>query len=199
MFAISRAREYSIHTCAMYSFLTQQYSCRMLDATKIKHSQLQTASIMPMLDFAVLAQDCAPWVAPQTLAAIVKTESSFNPYAIGVNGAKLSRQPANKDEAVVTAQWLIAQGYSVDLGLGQINSFNLRKYSYSVSDAFDVCKNMALSATILERDYQAAKKRGQGDQAALQTALSAYNTGSTKKGFTNGYVSRVLRNARKSP
>ena len=123
---------------------------------------------MPPIDFAVLAQVCAPWVAPQTMAAIVKTESSFNPYAIGVNGAKLTRQPANKEEAIVTAQWLIAHGYSVDLGLGQINSYNLRKYGYSVSDAFDLCKNMTLSASILEHNYQSAKKAGQGDQAAFE-------------------------------
>lgn len=154
---------------------------------------------MPAIDFAVLAQDCAPWVAPQTMAAIVKTESSFNPYAIGVNGAKLTRQPANKQEAIVTAQSLITRGYSVDLGLGQINVSNLRYYGYSVSDAFDLCKNLTLSATILERDYQAAKKTGQGDQTALHAALSAYNTGSTTKGFTNGYVSRILRNARTLP
>ncbi len=154
---------------------------------------------MPAIDFAVLAQDCAPWVAPQTLAAIVKTESSFNPYAIGVNGAKLVRQPANKEEAIVTAQWLISHGYKIDLGFGQISPANRLKYGYTVSDAFDLCKNMALSATILEHDYQAAKKAGQGDQEALQSALSAYNTGSTSKGFTNGYVHRVLHNANTLP
>ena len=154
---------------------------------------------MPAIDFAMLAQDCAPWVAPQTLAAIVKTESSFNPYAIGVNGAKLIRQPANQEEAIVTAQWLIARGYSVDLGFGQINSSNLRKYGYTVSVAFDVCKNLALSATILEHDYQVAKRAGQGDQAALQSAISAYNTGSPSKGFTNGYVYRVVQNSRTQP
>ena len=37
-----------------------------------------------MLDFMVLAQQCAPTVAPQTMAAVVQVESSFNPYAIGV-------------------------------------------------------------------------------------------------------------------
>ena len=79
---------------------------------------------MPLLDFAVLAHECAPWVAPSTLSALVKTESDFNPYAIGVNGPlKLVRQPKTKAEAVITAQQLVTQGYHIDLGLGQISPF----------------------------------------------------------------------------
>src|SRR5450759_5190016 len=72
------------------------------------------------MDFALLAHECAPWVAHQTMAAIVKTESAFRPLAIRVNGdARLTRQPETKAEAVVTAKWLMANGYSVDMGLGQ--------------------------------------------------------------------------------
>ena len=45
------------------------------------------------MDFVSLAMQCAPMVAPLTMAAIVKTESGFNPLAIGVNGgARLVRQ-----------------------------------------------------------------------------------------------------------
>ncbi|HBN8308897.1 TPA: transglycosylase SLT domain-containing protein [Pseudomonas aeruginosa] len=49
-----------------------------------------------MLDFMALAQQCAPTVAPQTMAAVVQVESSFNPYAIGVVGGRLQRQPNTK-------------------------------------------------------------------------------------------------------
>ncbi|MGP5829257.1 transglycosylase SLT domain-containing protein [Pseudomonas aeruginosa] len=49
-----------------------------------------------MLDFMVLAQQCAPTVAPQTMAAVVQVESSFNPYAIGVVGGRLQRQPKSQ-------------------------------------------------------------------------------------------------------
>ena len=41
------------------------------------------------VDFNALAQECAPQTAPATLAAIVRTESGFNPYAIGVVGGRL--------------------------------------------------------------------------------------------------------------
>jgi len=131
------------------------------------------------MDFLALSQECAPWVAPQTMAAIVKTESGFNPLSIGVNGgARLVRQPDNKAEAVATARWLIEKGYNIDLGLGQVNSSNLAKVGLSVEDAFEPCKNVAAAATILHGNFQAAKGKVQDDQAALHAALSAYNTGS---------------------
>ncbi len=152
------------------------------------------------MDFIALAQTCAPWVAHQTLAAIVKTESAFRPLAIGVNGGtKLARQPASKEEAVATANWLLERGYNIDLGLGQINSANLKKTGLTVEDAFEPCRNIAAAASILLWNYQAASKKVQGEQAALHAALSAYNTGSFTKGFSNGYVQKVVGNAGGKP
>ena len=149
-----------------------------------------------MLDFLALAQQCAPSVAPQTLAAIVRTESGFNPHSIGVNGgARLVRQPVDKAEAVATATWLVKHGYNIDFGLGQVNLANLVKLGLSIEDAFDPCKNLAAAATILHGNYQVARGQGQGEQAALYAALSAYNTGSYSKGFSNGYVQKVVNNA----
>jgi type IV secretion system protein VirB1 len=148
------------------------------------------------MDFNVLSAECAPWVAPQTMAAIVKTESQFNPLAININaGAKLEHQPASKEEAVVTAKWLIANNYNIDLGLGQVNSANLAQTNLSIEDAFDSCKNLAAAATILQWNYASASKKITGEQAALHAAISAYNTGSFTRGFNNGYVQKVLNNA----
>ena len=147
------------------------------------------------MDFAALAHLCAPWVAPATMAALVKTESAFQPLAIAINGgAHLQRPAQTTEEAVVTAKWLIAQGYSIDLGLGQINSANLARTGLSVEDAFDPCKNLAAAAQILSWNYQAAKSTILGEQAALQAALSAYNTGSLSRGIANGYVNQVISN-----
>jgi type IV secretion system protein VirB1 len=149
-----------------------------------------------MLEFVALAQECAPSVAPQTMAAIVKTESQFRPLAIGVNGgARLIRQPATREEAVVTAKRLISNGYNIDLGLGQVNSANLAKTGLSVEDAFDPCKNLAAAAWILHANYQTARAQIPDDQRALHAAFSIYNTGSMTKGFTNGYVQKVVANA----
>ncbi len=148
------------------------------------------------MDFTALATECAPWVAPQTMAAIVRTESQFKPLAININGgAKLERQPQSKEEAVATAKWLIANNYNIDMGLGQVNSVNLAKTNLSIEDAFDSCKNLAAAATILQWNYVSASKHMPNEQTALQAAISAYNTGSFTKGFKNGYVQRVVNNA----
>ena len=148
------------------------------------------------MDFIALAQECAPAVAHQTLAAIVKTESGFKPLAIGVNrGHRLERQPVNVEEAVVTAQWLIDNGYNIDMGLGQVNSANLKRVGLSVKDAFDPCKNLAAAASILQGNYEIAARQHANPQAALYAALSAYNTGSFTRGFENGYVQKVVGNA----
>ncbi|MGB7816297.1 MAG: lytic transglycosylase domain-containing protein [Methylotenera sp.] len=149
------------------------------------------------MDFNALVAECAPWVAPKTMAAIVRTESQFKPLAININGgARLERQPATKDEAAVTAKWLIANNYNIDMGLGQVNSVNLSKTNLSIEDAFDPCKNLAAAATILKWNYDSASKRVPGQQAALGAAISAYNTGSFTKGFSNGYVQKVVNNSR---
>ena len=73
-----------------------------------------------VVDFAMLAQQCAPSVAIETIAAVVTHESRSNPFAIGINGGtRISRQPANKAEAVETANKLLSMGLSIDLGLAQ--------------------------------------------------------------------------------
>ena len=146
--------------------------------------------------FHELAQRCVPDVSSHTLAAIVKTESGFNPYAIGVNkGAKLTRQPRSYQEAVSTAKSLLAKGANIDMGIAQINSANLRVVNMSVEQLFDPCMNLKASALILSRNYQGAKRIHGDGQKALQAALSAYNTGSYSRGFNNGYVRKVVANA----
>jgi len=145
------------------------------------------------MDFYDLAQQCAPWVQPQLLAQMVYHESRFKPFAIGINGKnRLSRQPANYGEAVVTAKWLIANGYNVDLGLGQINHRNLNKTGLSVEDVFVPCKNLRASGSILLWNYQAAIKKYNDPQTSVIAAMSAYNTGSFTRGISNGYVQKVL-------
>ena len=106
------------------------------------------------MEFLALADQCASFVAPHTLEAIVKTESNFDPLKIGVNGgAKLQRQPVNVEEAIVTAQWLLQNGYNIDLGLGQVNSSNFNRVGLSVTEAFDPCKNLKAAGTIFNNSF----------------------------------------------
>lgn len=147
------------------------------------------------MDFMTLGRQCAPMADPHILMAIVRTESAFRPYAIGVNGGhRLVRQPETQDEAVALATDLIGRGYSIDLGLAQINSANLSVLGLSVADAFDPCKNINAAARLFKSDYRRALSAGHAGDGALVAALSAYNTGSFTKGVHNGYVRKVLAN-----
>lgn len=127
------------------------------------------------------------------MAAIVKTESGFKPFSIGVNKSevKLIRQPANKQEAVTTAKWLISNGYNIDMGMAQINSANMKWLGVSIDDLFDPCKNVAAGAKILLNNYIDAFKKIGEPQDALRAALSSYNTGNATAGIKNGYVAKV--------
>ena len=141
-----------------------------------------------------LASQCAPNVAPQTVAAIVQTESHGRPFALNVNGSSQPPAPSDAASAAATAQRYIAAGYSVDLGLGQINSRNMRWLGLTWETVFDPCANIAALGRVLTQNYSAAIS-GRDPQTALRVALSLYNTGSTSRGFRNGYVAKVVANA----
>lgn len=138
-----------------------------------------------------LAARCAPGVAVPTMAAIVRVESGGNPLALNVNHVRVRpAMPASAPEAAALARQWMSRGFTVDLGLAQINSANLPRLGLTVEQALDPCTNLRVAATILSAGYaEAAKTRGPG-QSALQAALSAYNTGDFARGFTNGYVQR---------
>jgi len=139
-----------------------------------------------------LAQQCAPSVAVETLVSVVHTESHFNPYAIGVNAKGVAApNPSDRASAVAAARSLIARGYNIDLGLGQINSANLRWLGLSVEDAFDPCRNLAAAARVLASNYLSVARSSPSTEVAIATAMSMYNTGSRSRGFGNGYVGRV--------
>jgi len=154
-----------------------------------------------MLDFLALAQECAPNVAPQTMAAIVNVESGKNPYAIGVVGGRLERQPTNQQEAVATAKALADNGWNFSVGVAQVNRYNLPKYAVSLERAFDACTNIRIGSRILEDCYLRAAKTRPDKQAALQAAFSCYYSGNFTRGFQPdvagkpSYVEKVLANA----
>ena len=141
-----------------------------------------------------LASQCAPSVAPETVLAIIQTESSGEPFALNVNGGRQPAPQTNAVDAAATARRYVAAGYSVDLGLGQINSRNMRWLGLSWETVFDPCTNVAALARVLTTNYNAARA-GRDPQSALRVALSMYNTGSQTRGFRNGYVAKVVGNA----
>ncbi|KPB46197.1 lytic transglycosylase domain-containing protein (plasmid) [Pseudomonas savastanoi pv. phaseolicola] len=150
--------------------------------------------------FLALAMQCAPSIHPDTLTPIVKTESSFNPYAIGVSGKVLPRQPQSLDEAVLAVKKLVAEGADFSIGLGQIN-----RQHFDVSrpePVFEPCTNLRMAARELQACYVKASKADPDVQSALHKAISCYYSGNPKRGFKaepefggSSHVQRVLANA----
>src|ERR1035441_4574388 len=123
-----------------------------------------------MIDVALI-QLCAPHVAAATIERVVQTESAGDIYALNVNGYGRVRT-SSPEEAVATARSLIDEGYSVDLGLMQINSRHLTQLHLTVAQAFEPCANLKAGAQILQEAYQQATSVFGPGQRALQAALS---------------------------
>ncbi|WP_428424406.1 lytic transglycosylase domain-containing protein [Methylibium sp.] len=154
--------------------------------------------------FLALATTCAPQVDVGTARALVAVESAFNPYAIGVVGGALVRQPRHRAEAVATARALQAGGWNFSLGLAQINVRNFERLGLSTEDAFDPCANLAaMQAVLVECFTRVVPHEGAAQsvpQPVLRQALSCYYSGNFVTGFEHGYVRRVATAAaRPSP
>lgn len=149
-----------------------------------------------------LIERCAPNVHVSTMGSIVSAESGGNPVALLDNdriGKPLSQRvlrsfrPQSMEEALLLARQLIADGHSVDIGLGQVNSRNMKVLGMTVEELLDPCKNLKASEAVLLGFYEQAARSVGGGPKALEMALSAYNTGNFRAGITNGYVSRVRK------
>jgi len=147
---------------------------------------------------------CAPDVAPQTIQEIIRVESGGDPLAINVNrlpGQQTAPRPpraATAEQAAHIALGYIDAGYTVDMGLMQINSANLSWLGIELDELaiiFNPCANIAAGAAILTKFYERAAREFGAGQSALKAALSAYNTGNFSNGFSNGYVARYYDQA----
>ena len=130
---------------------------------------------------------CADLAVPaEVMHHVAKVESSFNPFAIGVVGGRLARQPRSLGEALSTARMLEQQGYNFSLGIAQVNRYNLDKQGLdSYEKAFDICPNVQAGSRILAECY------GRSGQD-WGKAFSCYYSGNFTTGFRHGYVHKVV-------
>ena len=145
--------------------------------------------------FLALTLACAPQVHSDTAHALVRVESAFNPWAIGVVGGALLRQPRHRAEALATAQSLQAAGWNFSVGLGQINIGNFARLGLTLGSAFEPCTNLAAMQTVLGECFERASSSTNGSphaQTALHRALSCYYSGNFSTGFRHGYVRKVV-------
>lgn len=138
-------------------------------------------------------EQCAPLSYKKIMKSIALRESSFNPFAINLNGAEFSkRHIRSKEEATRFLEMLKTSDVNFDAGLMQINSYHFRSggylsgMGYAYLDLLDPCKSVVMSSLILKEAHDRT-----GD---IISALSIYNTGNSKKGLENGYVEGVIKN-----
>ena len=142
-----------------------------------------------------LLGQCATHIPKPVAHAIIRTESGYNPHAIGVNFRGKSvggfKQPKNYNDAVSVATNLISAGKNIDMGFAQINSANLKMLNLSVSQVLEPCSNLKAMQYIFAKCFNSA----QGEYPLrIQKAFSCYNTGNHKNGFKNGYVKKAVNN-----
>lgn len=131
-------------------------------------------------------------VPAEVMSHVVDVESGANPYAIGVVGGQLERQPRSLAEALATVHMLDAKGYNYSLGVAQVNRANLGKYGLdSYEKAFDTCHNLAAGAQILAACYASAGGN-------WGKAFSCYYSGNFVTGYRDGYVQKVYESINRS-
>lgn len=129
-------------------------------------------------------------VPTEVMHHVVRVESSYNPYAIGVVGGRLVRQPKNLPEALATVRMLESRGFNFSIGLAQVNRHNLDKYGLDTYEkAFEPCANLSAGSKILAECYQ----RANGDWGK---SFSCYYSGNFSTGFRHGYVQKIYASVR---
>jgi type IV secretion system protein VirB1 len=153
-----------------------------------------------------LRDRCAPTAPLATLSAIVSAESIGNPNALQLDfprsllrrlqlppgTLRLTRQPNSAKQALEWIDYLNEQHVSVDVGLMQVSTDEATRRHISPAALLDPCTNIRTGWAILNDDYQTEVRAYGPGQAALQHALSRYNTGDTSRGIDNGYLAHVM-------
>ena len=129
-------------------------------------------SALPLALVLSLAAQWGQPVAPKTLAAEAVVESGLDPLAIHDNTTDRTYRPTTPAEAVEIASRLDRAGSDFDAGLMQINHRNFAWLHLTIAGAFDPRRSIEAGAAVL-------------------VSMSRYNTGNLR-GFTNGYVQKVL-------
>ena len=144
-----------------------------------------------MIPVAQLAQQCAPFVAPTTMAAIVKVESGGRALVILDNSTGRDYNPQTVPQGITTIDRLLAEGHrQLDVGIAQVDTENFAAYGLTPASALNACTNIRVGAKILEATYkQAAVAYGPG-QTALYHAFEAYNSGRLLG--DPGYANKIL-------
>lgn len=120
------------------------------------------------MDLPALIQECVPVAYQERMARIVAVESSRNPYAIGVVGGRLERQPKTAGEAVATQRhctrrvgifrWAAPEGYQIQPGTLQTRPYQVFLMDAATSQQGLRSLRNAISAPLVFTQTVAAHK-----------------------------------------
>jgi type IV secretion system protein VirB1 len=145
------------------------------------------------MDLVVLAQQCAPAIEQSLVTRLMRRESAFNPYAIGLDGKEsLKPQPSSFDEAVEVAERLIKDGQKFSVGIAQIHISNVRSLGLTWRQAFHACTNLNYGQQIFLDYHRRAVAAGFAGDAAIFAALRGYNSGNIHAAISDRYAAAIL-------
>ena len=143
-----------------------------------------------MILLSQISAECAPMVAPSTMAAIVRVESGGNPLAMWNNSTRSMVIPGSRAQAIRYLRHAMAAGQRVDVGLAQVDTGNFAAFGLRPQNAFNACANLRAGGEILHMDWQQALSSGYRGQQALYHAFEAYNSGRLRGDAQ--YANRIL-------
>ena len=141
--------------------------------------------------FSTLAQQCAPAIALDLLAALTAVESGFDPLAV-IHGPR--REPvATVGHAVAAAVGVTDQGRDVGIGISGISAAKLASVGVSLSDAFEPCQNLAAAQVVIEDAFRAADKRGLAGAGADRFVIRSWWRADGRFASADSYAEAVER------
>ena len=146
------------------------------------------------MEITALLKTCSVIISHSLASGIIAVESNGKPYVVNVNvkNALQSYSFNDEKEAIKKSKALIESGHSIDMGMAQINSANLKKLGVGVDDIFEPCENLNAMQTVFLWGYNLPADKGLTLQEKEIAAISRYNTGSPVNGIKNGYVGKVI-------
>lgn len=107
---------------------------------------------------AALISQCAPDVSPDTMNALIMTESGANPYVIANVSDGTSKYFKDEKGAIEYAEKLTTENKRFSAGLTQIYSKNFPSLNLTNKTVFDPCTNIKAGAAVLTDNYLKQKE-----------------------------------------
>ncbi|WP_241517585.1 transglycosylase SLT domain-containing protein [Campylobacter blaseri] len=106
-----------------------------------------------------------------------------SPYSLNKNKWIVSISPINEEYAKEITKLLVKNGFNIDVGLGQLNSFNFK--DNEIDMVFNPTYNLTKCAKVLRKCYKAKNKD-------IQKTIECYNYGMRNRN-SNPYYKRFYK------